>query len=217
MAAVVALLLSAAPARATSITVTNNTTFTVFWLYTPTNPDLAGQARFTITNYTTAGFDLTVDQVMNTMPTSPDINARLVSFGFGLTPDATSFTNAVNGSIFSWGFTNFPGFQSVDVCGFSGNSCAGGANGGLNQGESQLGSMSIHVNGLFTNGATFSPVAAKFQTGVGSFELDSCTRTPGGCGSTVVIEATPEPASLIQLGTRLVGAAFSLRRRMRRA
>jgi len=218
MVAMAGLFLLAAPSWASSITVNSNTTFTAFWQYTPTNPDLSGQARFTVTNFTSSGFDLTVDQVMNTTATSPDINARLTSFGFGLSPDATSFSNAVNGSVFSWGFANFPGFQTVDICGFAGNDCAGGANGGLNQGQVQLGSMSIHVNGSFAQGVTFSPIAAKFQTSVGSFELDSCLASAGSCGTpTVVIEATPEPATLMLLGTGLAFCAHTLRRRARKA
>jgi hypothetical protein len=215
LAAMVGLFLTAAPASATSVVVTGNTTFTVFWLYTPTNPDLAGSARFNIANWSSTGFDLTIDQVANTMPVAPDVNARLVSLGFGLTSDATSFSSPVNGTVFGWGFSNFPGFGSVEVCGFSGNGCAGGASGGLDQGQSQTGSMSIHINGPFSNGVTFSPVAAKFQTGAGSFELDSCVGTPGTCGP-VVFQETPEPASLMLLGSGLVLGALGLRRRFSR-
>src|SRR5262245_22469910 len=130
--------MSPVSASATSILINGNTSFTVDWLNTQTNPDLAGSATFTITNWSVSGFDLAISNIANTMPVSPDINARLTSFGFGLTPDATGFTNKVNGNVFSWGFTNFPGFQQVDVCAYAGNNCAGGGNGGLNQGSSTL-------------------------------------------------------------------------------
>ena len=77
---------------------------------------------------------MTVTNVKNTMPTSPNINARLTAFGFGLTPEGT-FSNLVTGSIYQWAFTNFPAFQRVDVCLASGSGCAGGGTGGLNQGQ----------------------------------------------------------------------------------
>ena len=77
------------------------------------------------------------------MPTSPNINARLTAFGFGLTPEGT-FSNQVPGSIYQWAFTNFPAFQRVDVCLTSGGGCAGGASGGLNQGQSTTDSLLCH-------------------------------------------------------------------------
>jgi hypothetical protein len=148
---------------------------------------------------------------MNTTPVSPNINARLVSFGFGLGPDFTSYSNAVDGAVFSWGFSNFPGFGSVDVCGYSGNNCAGGGNGGLNQGQSMTGGMSIHFNGPFGNGVTFSPIAAKFQTNNGSYEFDS-TITNNNESNQNDISAVPEPASMVLLGSGLVLAAARLKR-----
>src|SRR5262245_42279283 len=128
--------MSALPASAAPILVTGNTSFTVDWLDTQTNPDLAGSATFTVTNWSSSGFDLAVGNIANTMPASPNINARLVSFGIGLTSDATAFSNVIDGDVFSWGFTNFPGYQKVVVCGYAGNNCSGGGNGGLAQGMS---------------------------------------------------------------------------------
>ena len=202
LVAVVAAV-SAAPASATSIVVTGNTSFTVDWLYTATDPDLSGSATFTITNWNSSGFDLAVSNVMNTMPASPSINARLTSFGIGLSPDAAGFTNVDNGDVFSWGFSNFPGYQQVDLCGYGGNNCAGGGNGGLNQGQSVLPGdiMSITVSGIFSNGVTFSPIPVKFQTDIGSFEFDGTVRT------------VPEPATLSLFGSGLALAAVGKFRR----
>ena len=95
---------------------------------------LLAQATFTVSDWSGTSFVMTVTNVKNTMPTSPNINARLTAFGFGLTPEGT-FSNLVNGSIYQWAFTNFPAFQRVDVCLASGGGCAGGGNGGLNQGQ----------------------------------------------------------------------------------
>ena len=120
------ILASVAPSAAqASVSVNGNTTFTVTWQGVKEGATLLAQATFTVSEWTRTSFKMTVTNAENTMPVSPDINARLTAFGFGLTPEGT-FSNQVPGSIYQWAFTNFPAFQRVDVCLTSGGTCAGG-------------------------------------------------------------------------------------------
>ena len=130
------IVASAVPGSAqTTVFINGNTSFTVTWSGAKPGATLLATATFTVSNCTPNSFVMTVTNVRNTMAASPDINGRLTAFGFGLTPDGT-FTSQVGGSIYQWAFTNFPAFQRVDVCLASGGGCAGGGNGGLNQGQS---------------------------------------------------------------------------------
>ena len=128
------------------------------------------------------------------MPTSPDINARLTAFGFGLTPEGT-FSNHVPGTAaLPWAFTNFPAFQRVDVCLTSGSGCAGGGNGGLDQGQASPETYSVTISGAFTNGVTIMPIPAKFQTALGSLETDGVVIDPPPSGaSDLTIAKTHNP------------------------
>src|SRR4030095_14402178 len=132
---------------------------------------LLATATFTVSNWNGTSFVMTVTNVRNTMATSPDINARLTAFGFGLTPAGT-FTNPGAPDIYNWAFTSFPAFQEIDVCLMSGGGCSGGGNGGLNQGQSTPSIYSITAQGSFPNGVTIVPIPAKFQTSLGSLETD---------------------------------------------
>jgi uncharacterized repeat protein (TIGR01451 family) len=177
------LAASAAPGFAqTTVYVTGNTSFTVNWQGSKQDSNgqtvlLLGTAKFTVSNWTGTSFVMTVTNVANTMPASPDINARLTAFGFGLTPNGT-FTNLAAGSVYQWAFTNFPAFQLVDVCLTSGGGCAGGGSGGLNQGQSTNDSHSLTISGNFTSGVSITPIPAKFQTSIGSLETDGVVITP---------------------------------------
>ena len=120
------ILASVAPSAAqATVFVNGNTTFTVTWQGVKAGATLLATATFTVSKWSGTSFVMTVTNVANTMPMSPDINARLTAFGFGLTPEGT-FSSLANGTIYPWAFTNFPAFQRVDVCLTSGGTCAGG-------------------------------------------------------------------------------------------
>ena len=81
------ILASVAPSAAqATVFVNGNTTFTVTWQGVKPGATLLAQATFTVSDLSSTSFVMTVTNVRNTMPTSPDINARLTAFGFGLTP-----------------------------------------------------------------------------------------------------------------------------------
>jgi len=198
-ASVVLLVLASAVhgSAQTNVFVNGNTTFTVTWQGVKESATLLATATFTVSNWTGNSFVMTVTGVGNTMPTSPNINARLTAFGFGLTPEG-NFSNLVNGSIYTWAFTNFPAFQRVDVCLTTGSGCAGGASGGLNQGQSTSDSMSVLVTGAFPNGVTITPIPAKFQTSLGSLETDGVVIDPPPLGaSDLTITKTHTPSIAI--------------------
>ena len=156
-----------AAASAGSITLNGNGTFTVQWLVV--NDPRRQRRRELRRDQLKRRADLAITQVRNTPPTTPDIDAP---HKFQVRPFAgcDGATNQVDGAIFGWGFSNFPGFGTVDVR-IPGSNCAGGG-GNLDQARARcrrhhpFTSTAAHADGV-----TFAPFT-KFQTANGSFEVD---------------------------------------------
>ena len=106
------ILASVAPSAAqATVFVNGNTTFTVTWQGVKAGATLLATATFTVSEWSGTSFKMTVTNVRNTMPASPDINARLTAFGFGLTPQGT-FSSLVNWKHLPMGVHEFPGVST---------------------------------------------------------------------------------------------------------
>jgi hypothetical protein len=159
--------------------------------------DVSAGATFDVTTFdmTKVMLDVTVTNTTNASDQS-----SITSFGIGVIPNATSVSLSNPGNVFTnavvqSGQQNYPGgFKQIDVCVFS-QGCSGGAfNGGLLSGNSDA--FTLTIVGDFSGGVTLAPFPIKFQTSGPSLEF---------AGIEVGTVATPEPGTLILLGSGLTG------------
>jgi hypothetical protein len=159
--------------------------------------DVSAAAAFDVTSFdvTSVILDVTV-----TNTTNASNQSSITSFGIGVIPNATSVSLSNPGNVFTnavvqSGQQNYPGgFKQIDVCVFS-QGCSGGAfNGGLLSGNSDA--FTLTIVGDFSGGVTLAPFPIKFQTSGPSLEF---------AGIEVGTVATPEPGTLILLGSGLTG------------
>ncbi|HEY9651314.1 MAG TPA: cistern family PEP-CTERM protein [Coleofasciculaceae cyanobacterium] len=140
--------------------------------------DISAQANITLKNLTSDLLELVIT-LTNTTVAGPDRQASIVSFGFGVSPDATGVQISQEGNIvfdqaiIQNGQQQFPGgFKRIDVCIYGANNCSGGnVNQGLQIGQSDT--FTLKISGKFgTNpsAVTISDFPLKFQTNYGSFE-----------------------------------------------
>jgi hypothetical protein len=154
-----------------------------------------------IDSLTATDADIRVMLDNQSTPISGD-DPRVTSVGL-LVDNYTSLGNTATGGTYLdlEDDSNFAGF-TIDVCGTSGNNCAGGGNGGIPAGDSD--DITLQVNGSFGGALTLSNFALKIQGGPqgNSFEL-------AGVPSNKV----PEPASI---GLLVLGVGLCAARRRQR-
>lgn len=187
-----------------------NDTGSILFSTTRQGATLSATVTFTLNSLSAAQAIFGV-QVSNSS-SGPGTN-RLMSFGIDVVSPALNFALANSG----WDATrntNFPSFQTVDLCIWDGSSCSGGGNQGVGEGQMESFALTLGTAGNFlANGVSFtSPYAAKFQsvgTGGDSFEFAGCIVGTPNCGPNQV----PEPASIALVGLGLIGAALARRRK----
>ena len=158
-------------------------------------------------------FDYTMT---NTGADGDGIGSRVSGFAFNTDPDIDSAT-----STGTYGYTNtdsnYPnGIGTVDVCFQSRRtgSCAGGGSGGVFDGDSGSGTLSLGFGGTAPASLTLDDFFVRYQSisgvdGVGSASGRQ-TSTSGGTTSGTDV---PEPGMMLLFGLAVLGLAIGTRRR----
>ncbi len=159
--------------------------------------DTAATGEVTIETLTPTNVEITVTIENLSAPNGGNGDPRLTSFGLQI-DDATGVNSATGGSALDNAYfnSNFPGFGDVNVCGSSGNNCAGGGSGGIDVGF--FDTFTLNVDGNFGDTIELLDFALKVQG------------APDGASYELAGAPIPEPTS-IALG--VIGALAVVARR----
>lgn len=168
--------------------------------------DLVGNSTWTITNYSSTGFDLSISMKNNTVvsPNYASKDARITAFGFNIDQDMDISKFKKGTAFLNYGTdTTLPSFGKVDMCIFGGNNCAGGSNGGLFAGLTDTVSFRLDLADCDdpVKNFTLTTFGMKWQTAWGSFEPEGCV---GSSCNTTTISVEPESIFLILAGLGLM-------------
>ena len=179
----------------------------------PSLDGLSSQLVLTLTSILNGVYNFDYS-LTNTGATDDSVSSRVSGFAFNTDPeiDGASSTGTYN---FTNLDSNFPnGIGRVDVCflGQRTGSCAGGGSGGVFDGETGSGTLSLDFGATAPLALTLDDFFVRYQsiTGLGDITSASGRQITSSSGGTEV----PAPGMAGLLGLAVLGA-FGLRRRKR--
>lgn len=176
---------------------------------------LTGQSTFKLTGV--SGNSYTFDYSVTNSTSSP-LTSRISSFGFDTDPKLVGATSTGAFAFTTLNSTYPNGIGTIDVCfkDAQTGSCAGGAGGGLTQGQTGTGSFTLSFSQPVST-LTLSNFFDRYQSITGAGNVSSASgagtissSTSTSSGGTPV----PEPGMLGLFGAGLIGLAWARRRNL---
>ncbi|MBM4197793.1 MAG: PEP-CTERM sorting domain-containing protein [Gammaproteobacteria bacterium] len=174
-----------------------------YWSFNTGSYNLNGLGSVIATGFNTSSLSLRFT-LTNLSPHLGQGGDRLTSFGFGIDPNATSvvFSDRADGGMINAIFGTLPSKKTVEVCGYGGENCAGGGNGGIR--AFAFDTFTIVLGGQWGSSVNLEPIALRYQTHNGSFVFTTSTSTSTSSGNL----AEPATSSMALLALGLLGMAL---------